>query len=119
MRRLLAGVAVAAALIFTSVGAPAEGGAISDEDGDSLYAQCIDTSMYFYQGLCVGYIVGISDAMKSGASILGWSACIPMSVTERQELDATKRFLTSHPESRQLGAVRLIAHALADAFPCH
>jgi len=118
MRRVLAGVVMAVALIFASIGAHAEA-ASSAEDGISLYAQCIDQEFYFNQGMCVGYIVGISDAMKSGASILGWSACIPMSVTERQEVAVTKQFLTSYPESRQLGAVRLIAHALADAFPCH
>ena len=118
MRRVLAGVVMAAALIFASIGAHAEAG-FSAEDGNSLYAKCIDQAFYFYQGMCFDYIVGISHAMRSGTRILGSSACIPMSVTEGQLLDITKQFLTSHPESRQLGAVRLAAHALADEFPCH
>jgi Rap1a immunity proteins len=113
MMRLLAGVVMAA-----SIGAHAEA-AFSAEDGNSLYAKCIDPGIYFYQGLCVGYIVGISDAMTSGVSVHGLSACIPISVTERQVVDITKQFLMSHPETQQLGATRLIAHALADAFPCH
>jgi hypothetical protein len=113
MMRLLAGVVMAA-----SIGAHAEA-AFSAEDGNSLYAKCIDPGIYFYQGLCVGYIVGISDAMRGGVSIDGRSACIPISVTEGQLLDVTKQFLTSHAERRQLGAARLIAQALADAFPCH
>jgi Rap1a immunity proteins len=116
--RMLAGVGMAAALIFASIGAHAEA-AFSAEDGNSLYAKCIEQSFYFYQGMCVGYIVGISDAMRGGVSIDGRSACIPISVTEGQLLDVTKQFLTSHAERRQLGAARLIAQALADAFPCH
>jgi len=117
MIRLLAAV-VGVILIFASTGARAEA-AFSAEDGNSLYAKCIDQGFYFYQGMCFGYIVGISDAMRGGASVYGWSACIPASVTEAQVLDVTKQFLTSQSETRQLGAARLIAHALADAFPCH
>ena len=83
MRRVLAGVVMAAALIFASIGAHAEAG-FSAEDGNSLYAKCIDQAFYFYQGMCFDYIVGISHAMRSGTRILGSSACIPMSVTEGQ-----------------------------------
>jgi hypothetical protein len=51
--RMLAGVGMAAALIFASIGAHAEA-AFSAEDGNSLYAKCIEQSFYFYQGMCVG-----------------------------------------------------------------
>jgi hypothetical protein len=118
MRRLLAGVAVAAASIFASISAHAQVGT-SVADGNLLYKQCTTPNEEsFGQGVCRGYVMGLYDAMLHGASIEGWSPCIPAGVTVGQVVDAARQFLTSHPERRDMEAAALVAEALAKAFPC-
>jgi hypothetical protein len=112
MRRLLAGVAVAAILISASAGA------VDFENGNQLYERCVEPGGTFSEGVCYGYVVGITDALGGGASIAGRSACIPLDVKIRQIMDIAKQFLTSHPEKRQYAADSLVAEALAQAFPC-
>jgi Rap1a immunity proteins len=112
MRRLLAGVVVAAALI------PASARAVDFENGNQLYERCVEPGGTFSEGMCYGYVVGITDALGGGASIAGSSACIPVGVKIRQVMDIAKQFLTAHPEKRQNAADGLVAEALERAFPC-
>jgi Rap1a immunity proteins len=73
--------------------------------------------------LCIGYIIGISDAMQAaqatGGALFGWQACLPPSATAEQVTEVAVRFLIAHPEAQQSSAGDLIAKALSDAFPCH
>jgi Rap1a immunity proteins len=111
MRRLLAGVAVAAILIPASVSA-------QDMDGNLLYEDCAAPKASFTEGICIGYIVGIVGAMGTWASS-DRHTCLPPHMNVEQMLDVVTRFLTSHPDKRHRAAGGLVAEAFADAFPCH
>ena len=73
--------------------------------------------------LCIGYIIGVSDAMQAaqatGGALFGWQACLPPSATAEQVTEVSVRFLIAHPEAQQSSASGLIAKALSDAFPFH
>jgi hypothetical protein len=90
------------------------------EDGNSLYERCAEPTATFSRGVCLGYVVGIFDAMLSagGTPIAGFSVCLPRGVTKGQAFDVVTRFLASHPELRHLTAASLVARALEQAFPC-
>ena len=74
-------------------------------------------------GLCLGYILGIADAMQaaqaSGGALFGWRACVSPEIRPEQLLDVAVRFLAAHPAYAQFSASGLVANALSDAFPCH
>ena len=57
------------------------------------------------RALCVGYVVGISDAVQAaqatGGALFGWQACLPPSTTTDQVTEVAVRFLIAHPEARQ------------------
>jgi hypothetical protein len=108
MRRVLAGVVLAATLIPASASVSAEE-RIALKDGDKLYGQCAAPAGGFSQGLCYGYIVSIVDPMGAGASIGGFSACIRVGVMAEQAADVVKQFIGSHPEQRHLPAAWLVA----------
>ena len=71
--------------------------------------------------LCVGYLVGIADAMREGTSIAGFRSCIPaeFSVPElRQVVQDSLASQHDHgPEGHHPGAA-LIAEAYARKWPC-
>jgi len=115
MRRVLAGVALAAVLMPASASANT---ARAFKDGNDLSRLCAEPMDTFGNGECLGFVTGIADAMTERNPIGGWSACIPLDVTIGQAADVAKQFLTSHPELRHLVAASLVAAALAQAFPC-
>ncbi len=88
------------------------------ESGSNL----LESRDHSLNGVCVGYIEAIVDAMHtvqdSGGTVNGWRACIPQGVTVRQLRDLVIRFLRAHPELRHLAAIDLVTNALAEAFPC-
>jgi hypothetical protein len=71
---------------------------------------------------CRGYVAGIADAMarvqSDGGKLGGQRACLPQSVTGKQAMDVTGKFLRAHPEKRQLAASGLVAEALSETWPC-
>src|SRR5215469_6711462 len=80
MRRLLAGMAVAVALI------PASAHADYFARGNDLYTDCTSPMGSGGRAECFGYIIGFVDAMGAGAPIGGFSACFPPAggVTQQQ-----------------------------------
>lgn len=113
MKQLLAGVVVAATLLPASAGITAESVTMF-QNGNQLYDRCTEPN----REMCLGYVAGIFDALASGASIAGYSACMPSGTTVQQAVDVAMLFFTSHPEMRQYAAAGLVAQALADGFPC-
>lgn len=98
------------ALFASPVGA---GGFIN---GNDLYRECSSDSA-FKEGICLGYIAAISDAMED-VYISGFRACYPTGVTTGQVTDIVRSFLKNNPAERHYRADGVVAQALSEAFPC-
>jgi hypothetical protein len=89
--------------------------------GDRLIGFCTNGDQSDI-GICLGYIVGIADAMHaaraSGGGLIGWQACVPPETRAEQLMDVAVRFIAAHPSYGQFSASGLVASALSDAFPC-
>ena len=85
--------------------------------GDALTKIC-SAADYYSKGTCAGYIAGIADAMSGGQPLDGYTACFSEQVTQGQLRDIGVRWLTDHPESRDLDAEAVIARALSAEYPC-
>jgi hypothetical protein len=85
--------------------------------GNVLLEQCQERSAG-----CVGYVLGIADAIaiaqELGGALAGWRACLPPGVSGEQAVEVVVRFLTNYPDLGDLSAATLTARALAEAFPC-
>jgi hypothetical protein len=70
--------------------------------------------------MCVGYIVGASDANLDFFNALGAEHlfCIPNGVTREQTRDVVVKYLNAHPERRHFSASSQVPQALEEAFPC-
>jgi hypothetical protein len=111
MIRIIVAGAAMLAVMSASAGARAD-----FLNGNSLYGYCstdFNTALY-----CIGYIASIEDVLSAGNQINGYTACTPPGATLEQIKDVVMRYLVAHPESRHLGASGLVAHAIAQAFPC-
>lgn len=67
---------------------------------------------------CVGYVVGVADAMADRHTVDGHRGCVPPQVASGQLVDITVNYLKQHPAQRQFLGAQLIADAIAEAFPC-
>jgi hypothetical protein len=85
--------------------------------GNDLWSVCSCKSAV-QSGLCMGFVMGIADAMSTGNAILGTMMCLPEHVTGEQAQDVVKQFLEQHPERRHYTATTIAADALKEAFPC-
>ena len=85
--------------------------------GNDLWSECTNNGDSQF-GICLGYVMGITDVMSTGSAILGWRACLPLQVAATLAQDVVKQYLEQHPERRHYAAAGLVAEALAGAFPC-
>ena len=90
--------------------------------GDRLITTC-DSRSERDSALCLGYILGVADAMQAskasgGALIFGWRACLPPGTTSQGLRYVAVHFLIAHPDVRQSSASGLVAKALSEAYPC-
>jgi hypothetical protein len=90
--------------------------------GDRLLTQCAGGPSTG-DGLCLGYILGVVDAMQAaqasgGTLVFGWQTCPPFDVKAERLQTAVIHFLDDHPEARASSASGLVAKALSDTFPC-
>jgi hypothetical protein len=84
--------------------------------GNDLFDECTKPSGI---SICYGYVAGVADAMMArDGELLGWRTCIREGVSGDQIKDATVHFIRTHIEIRDAGAASLVAHALAETFPC-
>ncbi len=81
--------------------------------GNVLYDHCEKLSQY-----CVGYVLGIADAMKNHNTVDGYASCIPDQSTGTQLIDVVIKYMSNHPERRHEAAVSLVSKAFEEAFPC-
>jgi hypothetical protein len=94
-------------------------------DGNELFRVCSDHDHGGAQGYCMGYVVGVTDAvmavnaLKANGMAIP-SACIPWEehVKPDQVRDIVVQYLTAHPATRHNAATHEAWLALLAAFPC-
>jgi hypothetical protein len=93
-------------------------------DGNKLFQECQggddprqseqgDPGKSTEWGECLGYILGVEDALD------GTAFCLPDGVRSRQVRDIVTLWLQGHPETRHYEAQSLVITALKEKFPCH
>lgn len=92
-------------------------------DGHALMSACAPDISQKDAPLCVGFMVGVIDAMEAaqavGATLAGWHACFPNGHIDVDQAQAVAmRFFHEHQDLRKLPASILVAMAEAQAFPC-
>jgi hypothetical protein len=115
-RRLFAAAAVLMAVMTASAGARAD-----YRDGNQLLRDCTSLNNAD-QVFCIGYVAAISDAAQNrpeGPGGLVFVHCPPENLTLQQAVEIVVRFLKARTaERRDFAAGGLVAHALAEAYPC-
>lgn len=106
--------------------------------GNDLYHACEAREDQSLSSFCIGYVIGTWDGMvigavsafygasSKGASVddinLIWplvlGVCQPAGVTNEQIKDIFVKYLSEHPENRQVPARFLLLDAMREAFPC-
>jgi hypothetical protein len=88
-------------------------------DGNKLFEECQsgddpDSERWVKGSLCLGYIVGVADALD------GSSFCLaPNGVRAKQVVDVVNLYVRDHPEQRHHDASSLVTIALKEKFPCN
>ena len=111
MSRAMIRLFAAMALMAVNAGARAD-----FMEGNDLYDAC--TGPDDSKLVCLGYVMGIADAPQAPAAVKRSPMCVSEDVTAEHVVDVVKRYLAAHPEKRHLPASWLVAHALAEAYPC-
>ncbi len=74
------------------------------------------------RNFCLGYIVGVAHVLnnvtENGAAVYGLRACLPPDLGQGEAVRVVRDHLNAHPELDEVTPDRLIAEALAAAFPC-
>ena len=102
-------------IVITVLLAVSTGAKADFRSGNKLYADCTSPMGPIY---CDFYVAGISDAAQGSPGVYGFKVCAPADATLGQMVDIARQYLAAHPERRHRGAAGLVAHALAQAFPC-
>lgn len=84
--------------------------------GEELATVCSDDKDKFKQGLCVGYLTGVSETLTSVLKTSG--ICAPKDVTFEKLITAVATYSSNHEDKRRGPAVSLVWSALVDAWPC-
>ena len=85
-------------------------------DGRQLLAMCASPPGPQHVW-CMGYVAGVASAMQI-SPVNGYSACVPADRTVGDLVAIVTRKLPGYPSIGGYGAAGLVAHALADVFPC-
>ena len=96
------------------------------ENGNEFRVTCRaaapgDPDPSFAHGMCLEYVVGVSDGIRLVATIAQPDRpyCLPDGVTNGQILDVVIHFTEDHPEIRHYQVRELVLYSLIKAFPCH
>jgi hypothetical protein len=76
-------------------------------------ASYVDRPANTFDGMCIGYVVGIMSVMEYINVI-----CRPVKSTHAQATLVVQKYLSDHPEKLHLNADELVIDALQEAFPC-
>jgi len=86
------------------------------QDGNKLSDYCAMKGVPFAEGMCAGYIVGATDAFEIGRVLKGQPFCLRQGILVEQIVDVVKKYLSDHPEFRDVGGANLVEAALTQAF---
>ena len=81
------------------------------QSGNQLLMLCKDSFGSFNNGVCLGYVSGVTDTMGS-------NICLTSGVTVQQLDSVVKKYMNEHPEILHYLASSIIREALIKAFPC-
>ena len=121
-RRWMVGVAVALVIVALIWGAVSPTWAASIT-GNDLYEDCQakTTNPIYYQKRfgCLGYINGVLDAtIGPDNGLVGFKFCPADTITRGQVRDVVIKWLSDHPQDRDIQASILVVIALREAWPC-
>ena len=108
----------AATLALVLIATPAAAG--SNLTGNDLLDRCSASASAnpIQWGVCLGYVMGIADALALGRPLNGARACPAADVTSGQMMDVVRQWLERNPAKRHMNGAALVAIALQQAFPC-
>ena len=93
--------------------------------GNDLQKTCLSEKGDFDNGICLGFIKGITEMIITLRSIGGLTVrfrgiCIPEGkFTVGQGADVVKKYLADNPAKRHLSASFLVMAAMRNSFPCN
>jgi len=107
-------------VLVVGMAGPAAGQA---QTGEELHKHCLEADFKtrtevtrtsaLFDGMCIGYIQGVSDVLFSRGDV-----CASSGANIRQKTDIVQTYFEANPKDRQLLAVDLVTKALSQAFPC-
>lgn len=81
-------------------------------DGNELHETC-STAAPLDRAMCLSYIIGVLDGLR----YLPQPLVTPKGATAGQVRDVVAKYLTDHPETRDLQARMIVKAAVVDAWP--
>ncbi|MGY5811906.1 Rap1a/Tai family immunity protein [Rhizobium sp. LEGMi198b] len=100
--------------------APAFAGPFTFNNGNQLYRYCLGeddpATKSSDRVYCIGYIVGVADAMSAVRAANGAKPCIREGISVQQLVDVVIKSLHDHPEKRGDTAASIAGVAIADAY---
>ena len=107
---------VAATIAFAPMATQAQN--VIPDNGNEILKMCNETD-YFSQGLCYGYMRGISHTLDTwAASNKASPFCRPDGVTFQQLKDVVVSYVEVYPAKRTEPAAWLVTQAEIAAWPC-
>jgi hypothetical protein len=91
--------------------------------GNQFLTRC-QSELFFSQGMCIGYLTGISDGLAlvntftKGTKNIWAPICMPEKVPVSQLRSVILKYLKDHPERRHEGITILVTDAMRKAWPC-
>jgi len=85
--------------------------------GNELKAFC-DSADAADFARCSGYVSGVADEFEVWRDGEKKTECFPSNVTIQQVVDITRKYLDTHPESRNQSAASLIIVSILEAWSC-
>ena len=84
----------------------------------SLLRKACDGQREIDQGVCIGYLMGIADALSTPDGLFGVKACMTDGVTSTDLREAAFSELQKHPDWAKLAAAPIVARAYGIRYPC-
>jgi hypothetical protein len=109
-------VIIVAALVVVLVSGPALAGF---RTGNDLYSYCQEPLGEYNEALCIGYILGVFDALDNvRAGMSEGLFCSPTTVNAGQVRDVVKKWLKDNPQHRHYSGGEVVSFALSKVWPC-
>jgi hypothetical protein len=82
-------------------------------------AEALPSDKVYQRGECLGYVIGVMDALDTAGTLTGYTLkCEPSVVRAGQVKLVVQRYLEAHPQYLHRSASDIVASAVREAFPC-